>query len=223
MARELHDHWFKEAKREGWRSRAIYKLIAIDEKRGILRPGDLVLDCGCAPGSWLQYVVTRIGDRGKAVGIDLLPMTPLPDHNVHVMEGDLRTVAPATLRTLAALDDDVLFDVVLSDMAPNTTGHRDTDHLRSIDLCNIVLQRSVELLKEGGHLVMKVFEGSDYPDLVRRTGSCFSEVRPMRPPASRSVSREMFIVAKGRKPQVELDLPPTTAAGPPPVPEAWGR
>ena len=223
MARELHDHWFKEAKREGWRSRAIYKLSAIDEKRKILRKGDLVLDCGCAPGSWLQYVATRVGNAGAAVGIDLLPMTPLPDANVHVMEGDLRTVTESMLREAAGLTDETWFDVVLSDMAPNTTGHRDTDHLRSIDLCNLVLQRSVELLKEGGHLVMKVFEGSDYPDLVRRTGACFTEVRPMRPPASRSVSREMFIVAKGRRPQVELDLPPTVASGPPPIPDAWNR
>ena len=223
MPRELHDHWFKEAKREGWRSRAIYKLMAIDQKRGILCPGDAVLDCGCAPGSWLQYVATRIGTSGVAAGVDLLPLPPLPDVNIRTIEADLREIEDADLLALANLPEDGAFDVILSDMAPNTTGHRDTDHLRSIDLCNIVLQRSVELLKEGGHLVMKVFEGGDYPDLVRRTGSCFTEVRPMRPPASRSVSREMFIVAKGRKPQVELDLPPTTAAGPPPVPDAWGR
>ena len=221
MARELHDHWFKEAKREGWRSRAIYKLIAIDEKRRIFSRGDAVLDCGCAPGSWLQYVATRIGDEGVAVGVDLLPMAPLPEGNVHVMEGDLRTVTASTLRDLGGLDEGTFFDVVISDMAPNTTGHRDTDHLRSIDLCNMVLQRSVELLKEGGNMVMKVFEGSDYPDLVRRTAMCFDEVRPMRPAASRSVSREMFIVAKKRKPQIELDLPPTTASGPPAVPDAW--
>ena len=136
MARELHDHWFKEAKREGWRSRAIYKLIAIDEKRKILRRGDLVLDCGCAPGSWLQYVATQVGDTGAAVGIDLLPMAPLPDANVHVMEGDLRTVTASTLRDAAGITEEAWFDVVLSDMAPNTTGHRDTDHLRSVDLCN---------------------------------------------------------------------------------------
>jgi 23S rRNA (uridine2552-2'-O)-methyltransferase len=222
MARELHDHWFKEAKREGWRSRAIYKLKAIDEKRGVLKRGDTVLDCGCAPGSWLQYAATRIGSSGIAVGVDLLPLDPLPNPNIRTLQEDLRTVEVTTLQALAGLPEEGAFDVLLSDMAPNTTGHRDTDHLRSIDLCDMVLYRCADLLKEGGHLVMKVFEGGEYPKLIQRTASCFAEVRPMRPPASRSVSREMFIVAMSRKPLIELDVRPAMSEGPPPVPDNWG-
>lgn len=222
MARELHDHWFKEAKREGWRSRAIYKLKAIDEKRGIFKKGDAVLDCGCAPGSWLQYAVTRIGNQGIAVGVDLLPLSPLPDANIKILQGDLKNFDHRELLAIANLPEDGAFDVLLSDMAPNTTGHRDTDHLRSIDLCDMVLYRCVDLLKEGGNMVMKVFEGGEYPNLIRRTACCFDEVRPMRPAASRSESREMFIVAMARKPLIDLEVRPEISEGPPPVPSNWG-
>ncbi|MDG1899034.1 MAG: RlmE family RNA methyltransferase [Phycisphaerales bacterium] len=221
MARELHDHWFKEAKREGYRSRAIYKLREIDQKRKLLSPGDVVLDCGCAPGSWMQYVGERIGDRGVAIGVDLLDVTPLPGGNMHLLTGDLREVDDALILEHAGLDPTRRFDVVLSDMAPNTTGHRDTDHHRSMGLCDLVLQRTGPLLRSGGHLVMKAFEGTNFQDLVRRVHLCFDEVRTMRPVASRSVSREMFVVAMHRRDDAEITLPPPPSGGPPPVPEDW--
>lgn len=221
MARDLHDHWFQEAKREGYRSRAVYKLREIDEKRNLLGRGDAVLDCGCAPGSWMQYAAKKIGDRGVVVGIDLLAVNTMAEPNIHVMEGDLHVVDDPALLALGGLPADGRFNVVLSDMAPNTTGHRYTDHHRSIALCDLVLQRSASLLGEGGHLVMKVFEGSEYVDLVKRTGGCFSDVRPMRPTASRSESREMFIVAMNRLPETDLVVPPPASGGPPPVPDTW--
>ena len=221
MARELHDHWFKEAKREGYRSRAVYKLREIDQKRKLLSRGDAVLDCGCAPGSWLQYAAQQIGDDGVVVGIDLLDITPLPGHNIHLLEGDLGAVDDATLLNLAGRSGTGRFDVILSDMAPNTTGHRDTDHHRSMSLCELVLQRSGTLLSSDGNLVMKAFEGTNFQELVQRVQKCFGEVRTMRPTASRSVSREMFIVGMNRLEDAELILPPPPSGGPPPVPGDW--
>jgi len=221
MARELHDHWFKQAKREGYRSRAVYKLREIDQKRKLLSPGDAVLDCGCAPGSWVQYAAQQIGDDGVVVGIDLLDITPLPGHNIHLVEGDLGAVDDATLLNLAGRSGTGRFDVILSDMAPNTTGHRDTDHHRSMSLCELVLQRSGTLLRSEGNLVMKAFEGTNFQELVQRVQKCFGEVRTMRPTASRSVSREMFIVGMNRLEDAELMLPPPPSGGPPPVPENW--
>lgn len=221
MARELHDHWFKEAKREGYRSRAIYKLREIDQKRSLLSPGDAVLDCGCAPGSWVQYAAQQIGDDGVVVGVDLLDITPLPGHNIHLLTGDLGDIDDAVLLAAANRSATQRFDVVLSDMAPNTTGHRDTDHHRSMSLCELVLQRCGTLLRNNGHLVMKAFEGTNFQELVQRVHECFDEVRTMRPTASRSVSREMFIVGMNRRDDAELSLPPTPSGGPPPVPEDW--
>ncbi|MBM44271.1 MAG: 23S rRNA (uridine(2552)-2'-O)-methyltransferase [Phycisphaerae bacterium] len=223
MPRQLHDHWFKEAKREGWRSRAYYKLKAIDEKRRLIRAGDAVLDCGCAPGSWLQYAEAIVGDDGVVVGIDLQEIPPLPSGQVRRIVGDLREIEDDRILAVAEPRRIEAFDVMLSDMAPNTTGHRDTDHLRSLDLCNLVLDRGTTLLREGGHLVMKVFEGSGYPELVERTKAMFEVVRPMRPPASRNVSREMFIVGMKRKGGVKPGTNEPVAGGPPPVPDAWSN
>ncbi len=223
MPRQLHDHWFKEAKREGWRSRAYYKLKALDEKRRLIRAGDAVLDCGCAPGSWLQYADGQVGDEGIIVGIDLQEFPPLPSRQVRTLVGDLRLVEDERILALAEPRRLNAFDVVLSDMAPNTTGHRDTDHLRSLDLCNMVLERCDTLLREGGHLVMKIFEGSGYPGLVERTNSSFEVVRPMRPPASRSVSREMYIVGMNKKSGMTTGKTEPGAEGPPPVPDAWSN
>jgi len=223
MPRQLHDHWFKEAKREGWRSRAYYKLKALDEKRRLIQTGDAVLDCGCAPGSWLQYADARVGEEGIVVGIDLQEFPPLPSRQIRTMVGDLRLLEDERILSLAEPRSLNAFNVVLSDMAPNTTGHGDTDHLRSLDLCNLVLDRCNTLLEDGGHLVMKVFEGSGYPELVQRTKSMFEVVRPMRPPASRSVSREMFIVGMDRKTGTTPGTVEPVAEGPPPVPDAWGN
>tara|TARA_Y100000589_G_scaffold72748_2_gene65663 strand:- start:6958 stop:7635 length:678 start_codon:yes stop_codon:yes gene_type:complete len=223
MARELHDHWFKEAKREGYRSRAIYKLSEIDRKRHLIRTGDAVLDCGCAPGSWMEYAAQRTGPDGSVVGIDLLEMVPLPGRNVHVLLGDLRDIGDEELLAPAGLGGTRRFDVMLSDMAPNTTGHRDTDHHRSMALCELVLMRSGSLLRPGGHLVMKAFEGGNFQELVQRIQDCFEDVKAMRPAASRSVSREMFIVAMDRRADAELTLPPPPSGGPPPVPDDWSR
>jgi len=198
MARELHDHYFKQAKRDGYRSRAAYKLIQIDDKRRILRKNARVLDCGCAPGSWLQVAAQRIGPGGIVVGIDLKEIPPLPESNIFLIAGDLTRIVTEELLSPIQPDEtsqSALFDVVLSDMAPATTGDRNIDHHGSIRLCESLLDRCDDVLTRGGALVMKVFEGEAYPDLLRQTKMKFGKVKGFRPPASRHESTEMFIIA----------------------------
>jgi 23S rRNA (uridine2552-2'-O)-methyltransferase len=197
MAREIHDHYFKQAKREGYRSRAAYKLIEIDDRRKVLRRGDRVLDCGCAPGSWLQVAAQRVGAKGVVVGIDLQPVQrPTDAANVHVIEGDVTTITAAELLAAAHVDEH-RFDVIVSDMAPKTTGDRNMDHHASVRLCHAVLDRCGDLLTPGGVIVMKVFEGAAYADLLERTRAMFEKVKGFSPKASRQESTEIYVVAHG--------------------------
>ena len=204
--RELHDFFFKEAKRNGYRSRAAYKLIEIDDKRHALNKGDVVLDLGCAPGSWLQVVSKRIGEHGKAIGVDLKPIdqTNLPD-NVVTIESDVTKLTPDTF-------EGVLFDVLLSDMAPSTTGARTIDHHGSVNLCHTALGLATTLLKPHGNLVMKVFEGEAYPELLERCSQMFEYAKGFKPKASRAISTEMFIVCLDRFEELQppIQLAPAT-------------
>lgn len=207
--RKLHDQFFLKAKAEGYAARSAYKLKEIVERRQILKKGFRVLDLGCAPGSWVQVACEVVGEKGRVVGIDLKPVEITLPHNARTAVGDVFKVSTDELR--AMLDHDIpsargatgaIFDAVLSDMAPNTEGGGggSADHFRSIDLCRRVLDLAATLLKPGGNLVMKVFEGELYPELLRDTGRAFKECKGFKPESSREVSREMFIVAKGFKP-----------------------
>ncbi len=196
--REVQDHYFKQAKREGYVSRAAYKLLEIDDRRKVLRPGDRVLDCGAAPGSWLQVASKRVGPKGMVVGIDLQPFRhQFSQPNIRTLQGDFTTTPADALLALANTTPEQRFDVVLSDMAPATSGDPSGDHFRSVRLCDSLLDRCPLLLRQGGNLVMKVFEGQAYPDLLNRTRTMFENVKGFKPKASRSESREMFIVAHG--------------------------
>lgn len=214
--RELHDHFFRLAKKEGYRSRAAYKLIEIDERRKLLQRGDRVLDCGCAPGSWLQVIARRIGPNGQAVGIDLQPVEPLPEPNVRILEADLTTIEVRTL-----LGDAEPFDVILSDMAPATTGDRTIDHHGSARLCTAVLDRCGELLRRGGHVAIKVLEGEAYPDLLARARTMFDRVKGFKPKASRGESTEIYLIAEGFRGDTAATQPQETIP-PPPKPKGWG-
>jgi 23S rRNA (uridine2552-2'-O)-methyltransferase len=237
MTREIHDHYFRQAKREGYLSRAAYKLIEIDDRKKILKPGARVLDCGAAPGSWLQVTSQRIGPRGLVVGIDLKPIThQFPHGNVRTIQGDLREIDVSALLQEAGPDERseegpghprprngprndprnraALFTVILSDMAPSTTGDQNIDHHQSIRLCEALLDRCRELLADDGNLVMKVFEGEVYPDLLARCQRLFETARGFRPKASRSESREMYIIAHGYRGR-DVEPPPEDAAAPP--------
>lgn len=195
--REVQDHFFREAKREGYVSRAAYKLLEIDEKKRILRPGDRVLDCGAAPGSWMQVAAARVGPKGFVVGIDLQAIRQrFGGPNLRFVKGDLCETPAETLLSLAG-EPARPYDVVLSDMAPSTSGDHSADHFRSVRLCEAVLDRCASVLRPGGNLVMKVFEGSEYPALVKRATSLFDSAKGYKPKASRSESTEMYVVATG--------------------------
>ncbi|MAT81218.1 MAG: 50S rRNA methyltransferase [Phycisphaerae bacterium] len=224
MPREVQDHWFKEAKRQGYRSRAAFKLTEIDDKRKILRKGRRILDLGCAPGSWMQVAAQRVGPGGLVVGIDLQPVTGnIQGSEVHIVQGDVANMDDAMLQQLG-LDPQVPFDVILSDMAPATTGSKDTDHYGSMNLCEQVLDMAGSRLCVDGDLVIKTFEGPGSKDLVDRMKDMFETVRPAKPKASRSVSREMFLVGLKLKPGVVTESRPSAPkGGPPPLPGGWGR
>lgn len=209
--RELHDHYFREAKRNGYRSRAAYKLIEIDEKRHILKKGDLVLDLGAAPGSWLQVVSQRIGPDGKVIGVDLSAIDGALPENVVILQDDVTTL------TQSSFAAETVFDVILSDMAPNTTGNKTIDHHGSVRLCHTALDLATTMLKTGGNLVMKVLEGEAYPELLNRASDSFDTAKGYKPKASRSISSEMFIVCLGRR----EDMAQPVQIAPPPPSSGW--
>ncbi|MBC8203328.1 MAG: RlmE family RNA methyltransferase [Planctomycetes bacterium] len=207
--RVLHDHFFREAKRNGYRSRAAYKLTEIDDKRNILQKKDFVLDLGAAPGSWLQVASKRVGPRGRIIGVDLQEISNLQLDNVTTIQED---VTELSLETFG----DEMFDVVLSDMAPSTTGNRTIDHHGSVRLCHTALDISATLLKPSGNLVMKVLEGGAYKELLERCESCFSVAKGFKPKASRAISTEMFIVCTGRREDMQKPMdvaPPRPSSG----------
>ena len=192
--KEVQDRWFREAKAQGYRSRAAFKLLEIDRKRRLLRRGMRVLDVGAAPGSWLQVAAAAVGPKGTVVGVDLKTIDPsdLPEQ-VSLLAGDAREL---TLEDLGGRR----FDLVISDMAPDTTGDRSGDQARSARLCHDLLDRLASWLRPGGNLVFKVFEGGDYPPLLQRTRSLFGKTKGFKPPASRAESVEMFVIAEGFTP-----------------------
>ena len=208
--RELHDFFFKEAKRKGYRSRAAYKLSEIDDKRNVLHKGDFVLDLGAAPGSWLQVISERIGEHGKVIGVDLRAIEDGLPNNVVTMQEDVTLLTPESF-------NGKLFDVVLSDMAPSTTGTRTIDHHGSVILCHAALDLSATLLKPQGNLVMKVLEGEAYPELLKRCANCFDSVKGFKPKASRAVSTEMFLVCLNRN----IDMPKPLEPAPTPPTSGW--
>ena len=192
LSRQLNDAYVAEARRLGYRSRAAFKLIELDARFRLLRPGQRIVDLGCAPGGWTQVAVKRIGRRGRVVGIDVVATPSLP--GAVLLCGDARE--PATLSTLeAALGGPA--DIVLSDMAPSTTGHAATDHLRILALAEDAFAVASQILKPGGGFVAKVFQGGAEGPLLAALKRDFAELRHAKPPASRAESAETYVVATG--------------------------
>ncbi len=190
IERQLSDPYVRKAQAAGYRSRAAFKLIEIDEKAHLFRKGQRVVDLGCAPGGWLQVAAEK-GAR-EIVGIDLLFTEPVT--GAHIVEGDINQTGD-----VAAMLDGLTGppDIVLSDMAANTTGHRQTDHLRTVALVEMALAFAQAHLAPGGSFVAKVFQGGATHDVLEALRHGFAEVRHIKPPASRSGSPEIFVVAKG--------------------------
>ena len=193
LERQLNDPYVKRAKAENYRSRAAYKLLELDERFGLLKGAKAVVDLGIAPGGWSQLVRRRIPD-GKVVGIDLLPTDPID--GVTILQMDfMDEAAPDQLRE--ALGSDA--DLVLSDMAANTVGHQQTDHLRTMALVEAGLQFATEVLKPGGAYVAKVLAGGADNQLVGEMKRHFTTVKHAKPPASRKDSSEWYVIAQGFK------------------------
>lgn len=198
LQRQLNDPYVVRAKKEGYRSRAAFKLLEIDEKYKLLKPGYRVVDLGAAPGGWCQVAGKRVGSAAQnplVVGIDYLEVDSIP--GVVLLQKDfLDEDAPALL--LDALGGQAP-DVVLSDMAAPTTGHHKTDHLRTTHLCEVAAAFAVDVLRPGGSFVAKVFRGGTENDLLAMLKQNFQTVAHFKPPASRQESVEMYVVAKGFK------------------------
>lgn len=196
LDRQHSDPYVKQAQREGYRSRAAYKLLEIQEKDRILRPGMRVLDLGAAPGSWCQIAARLVGPSGSVVALDLLPMDPLP--GVSILQGDFRE--PEMLERLCATLGGEPLDLVLSDMAPNITGMAVVDQPRAMYLVELALELARLRLHSGGSLVVKVFQGTGFDEILLELRRSFARVVSRKPKSSRSQSRELYLVAKGFHP-----------------------
>lgn len=190
LERHLNDPYVHKAQKEGYRSRAAYKMKEMDEKYGLLKPGMAVVDLGAAPGGWCQIALEK--KCAPIVAIDLLPIEPLP--GVDFMQLDfMDDSAPDRLK--AALGG--MADIVMSDIAHNTTGHRDTDHLKIMMLVEAGYYFACEVLKPGGTFVAKVFQGGTQGELLMEMKKTFAKVQHVKPPASRKDSSEMYVLATG--------------------------
>ena len=198
LTRQLNDPYVQAAHKQGWRSRAAFKLIELDDRFQLIKPGMRVVDLGAAPGGWTQVALKR--GAACVAGVDLLPVEPVP--GAEIIEGDFTDPAMAD-RLIELLDGKA--DLVLSDMAPNTTGHTATDHIRIIGLAEEALDFSFDILAEGGGFVAKVFQGGAEQSLLTTLKKAFTQVRHAKPPASRKDSCELYVIATGFRPE---RLPP---------------
>ncbi len=192
LERQLNDPYVAEAKKQGYRSRAAFKLLQLDEKFNLLKPGAKVVDLGAAPGGWTQVAVDRVGEKGRVVGIDLLQMDAIPGADL-IQFDFMDDGAPDVLKKL--LDGPA--DIVLSDMAASATGHTQTDHIKIIALAEAAYDFAKDVLKPHGAFVAKVLHGGATGELLKLLKRDFADVKNVKPPASRSDSAEIYVVALG--------------------------
>jgi 23S rRNA (uridine2552-2'-O)-methyltransferase len=196
LERQLSDPYVARAKREGFRSRAAYKLAEIDDKYKMLKPGARVVDLGAAPGGWSEIAARRVGAKGRVVALDFLDMKPIP--GVEFLKLDfLDAAAPARVKEMLAGKAQGKVDVVLSDMAANATGHRKTDHLRIMALAEAAAFFARDVLAAGGTFLCKVLQGGTEVALLAELKRDFESVKHVKPPASRTGSAELYLLARG--------------------------
>jgi 23S rRNA (uridine2552-2'-O)-methyltransferase len=197
MTFKVKDHYFHKAKKENFLARSVYKLEEIDERFKILQKGDFVIDLGYHPGSWIQYTSEKIGKEGLVVGADIKEINNklLNLSNVRLFKKDVFTIE--SMSELGVSDQ---FNVVLSDMAPNTTGIMSVDQIRSLNLVEMVFSLLPKFLKPGGNLVIKVFESNDAQVFLKAQKNLFEEYHYLRPKSVRSVSKEFFVIGKNFRP-----------------------
>ena len=195
ITEHVNDAWVQRARAEGWRSRAAFKLIEIDDKDKLLKPGMTVVDLGSAPGSWSQVAARRVAPGGRLVALDLLPMEAL--HGVEFIQGDFRE--DTTVQALAAALEGRQVDLVLSDMAPNMSGIGMVDQARVMLLAELTLEFCALHLKLGGDMLVKVFQGDGFMELRRALQQQFQTLQMRKPAASRNRSAEIYLLARGKR------------------------
>ena len=194
LRKHFDDEFVKRAQREGYRSRAVYKLDEIQQKDRILRPGSVVVDLGAAPGGWSQYAAQQLGGKGRIIALDILPMEPLP--GVEFLQGDFRE--DEALAALMELLNGATVNLVMSDMAPNISGMGAVDQPRSIYLVELAVDFAATVLGKGGDLLFKGFQGEGFDALLKGLRGQYRKVLIRKPKASRPKSREVYVLAKGR-------------------------
>ncbi len=188
-----NDKFYKKAKEEGYRSRASYKLKQLDEKYNLIRKGDIIIDLGAAPGGWLQVGMEKTGKNGEIIGVDLEEINEIDKPNLKTIKGDL-TEEETKNKIQKNLPKKA--DVIISDASPKITGNWDIDHARSIDLGNHCLKIAEKNLKTGGNLLMKIFQGEYFPELLKKSKQKFDFCKSSKPEASRDQSSEIYIIGK---------------------------
>ncbi len=197
LQEHFDDKYVKKAQQEGYRSRAVYKLAEIQQKEKLIKPNMAIIDLGAAPGGWSQYAVKLVGKKGRVIASDILDIDPLPF--VEFIQGDFteQSVLDQILGVLAQSNsNNHKLDVVISDMAPNISGVESIDLPRSLYLCELALDMAKEVLKPGGSLVVKLFQGQGSDQYLRDVRSSFRQVKIRKPKASRARSKEVYVVAK---------------------------
>ncbi|KOR30772.1 23S rRNA methyltransferase [Achromatium sp. WMS2] len=202
LKRHINDAYVQQAQKDGYRSRAAYKLLEIQAKDRLLRPGQRIIDLGAAPGSWCQVASKSMGNNGYIVGLDLLPIDPIP--GVHLLQGDFRETA--ILAELSAYIEQKPVDLILSDLAPNFTGINAVDQPRAMYLCELALELCQIVLKQNGALIVKVFQGSGFAEYLKALREHFQRVVSRKPKASRVESSEFYLVATGFKHAGSMEL-----------------
>jgi 23S rRNA (uridine2552-2'-O)-methyltransferase len=195
MKEHVNDFFVKQAKKEGYRSRAAYKLIEIAERDRLLAPGMIVVDLGAAPGGWSQVAAEKLGGRGKVIALDLLEMAPLP--GVTFIQGDFRE--PLVLAELKKNLGNRAPDLVISDMSPNISGISVVDKARGMHLAELALEFSADQLNYGGNFLVKVFQGAGFEEFLRTMRASFSRVITRKPEASRGRSSEIYLLGLGKR------------------------
>jgi 23S rRNA (uridine2552-2'-O)-methyltransferase len=196
------DHYTRRAREEKWLARSVYKLEEIDRKGRLLRPGDRVLDLGCYPGSWSQYSLVKVGPKGEVVGVDLKRPDRFSSSRFRFIEADVLSLDVAWLREQVGTRD-----LVISDLAPATSGIAVTDTSRSLELAHRALEIALAVLKKGGHFLCKVFEGPEVKAFRTELAGHFARVQTYRPSAVRKASREIYLLAINRR----LEVPSSEA------------
>lgn len=188
------DHFSRKAKKENFPARSVYKLQEIQKKFQIIKKGDVILDLGCSPGSWLVYASDMVGPKGIVVGIDLKPVEIAVLPNVKVLTDDVEKNGVDLLRSL-----ELQYNIIVSDMAPATTGRKDIDSYRSFELCRVALEIAETFLLPGGCFVCKIFQGPDFKEFSDTVKNMFKDQKTFKPQSSRKASKEIYVIGIGKK------------------------